>query len=135
MAVAVEQLSSIPLFTELDEQALSRVAHWFDERIYHPGDAVVRAGSAGYAFYVLVSGSLSVLVSDQKVRQLAPGDFFGEISIIGDGRRSATVTADNEATVLEMFGAQFRELQMELPDVAAMIEKAMAERTARDSGS
>ncbi len=134
MAVPVEQVASIPLFNALDDHAKSRVAHWFEEREYDPGEAVIRAGAAGYSFFVLLSGTLSVTTANQQVRQLVPGDFFGEISIIGDGRRSATVTADKGATVMEMFGTNFRELQMELPEVGAMIETAMKERVARDQG-
>ncbi|MBV9041740.1 MAG: cyclic nucleotide-binding domain-containing protein [Acidimicrobiia bacterium] len=93
-------------------------------------DTVIRAGSDGYAFFVLVEGSLSVAAPNHAVT-LSPGDFFGAIGIMG-GRRSATVTAETSATALEMSGTHFRELQMELPHVAGLIEEEMAKRQARD---
>ncbi|MBV8385250.1 MAG: cyclic nucleotide-binding domain-containing protein, partial [Acidimicrobiia bacterium] len=65
-------------------------------------DTVIRAGSDGYAFFVLVEGSLSVAAPNHAVT-LSPGDFFGAIGIMG-GRRSATVTAETSATALEMSG-------------------------------
>ena len=132
MAVPVERVASMPLFAELPDSAVRRLAGWFDEREYEPGDAVVRAGAAGYSFFVLLRGTLSVMSPNRQVRKIVPGDFFGEISIIGDGHRTATITADEAATVLEMFGTHFRELQMELPEVGAMVEAAMKERIARD---
>ena len=125
-------MAAIPLFSGLDPDTQGRVAHWFEERVYDPGDTVLRAGSDGYAFFVLVDGNLSVDAPNHAVK-LGPGDFFGEIGMIG-GRRSATVTADTKATALEMFGTHFRELQMELPDVAKLIEDEMTERQARDGG-
>ena len=132
MTVPVEQVAAIPLFQGLDADTQGRVARWFDERSYGPGQRVVTAGADGYSFYVLVGGNLSVAAPNGKVRALRPGDFFGEISMIGGGRRSAMITADTEATALEMFGTHFRELQMELPEVAAIIEEEMSRRTARD---
>jgi len=132
MAASVEQVASIPLFRRLDRDTQGRIAGWFEERVYDPGDTVMRAGSDGYAFFVLVDGTLSVAAPNDMVR-LGPGDFFGEIGMMG-GRRSATVTANTKATALEMFGTHFRELQMQLPDVAKLIEEEMAARKAHDEG-
>ena len=132
MGASVEQVASIPLFSGLDGDTQDRVAGWFEERVYDPGDTVMRAGSDGYAFFVLLDGTLSVAAPNHTVT-LEPGDFFGEIGMTG-GRRSATVTADTRATALEMFGTHFRELQMQLPDVAKLIEGEMAKRKASDQG-
>jgi len=132
MTVPVEQVAAVPLFSGLDADTQSRIAGWFDERSYDAGDKVVRAGADGYSFFVLLSGQLSVMAPNDTVRSLEPGDFFGEIGMISGARRSATITADTEVTALEMFGTHFRELQMELPAVGAMIEEEMATREARD---
>jgi CRP-like cAMP-binding protein len=62
---------------------------------------------------------------------LGPGDFFGEAAILGDGRRTADVVAENDLELLTMFGTRFRVLQMEMPELAAMIEATMRERLDR----
>jgi CRP-like cAMP-binding protein len=69
----------------------------------------------------------------QVLRTMGPGDFFGEIAILGpQGRRTATVTAVDDVVVWELFGTVFRTLQMESPDVAQALEQAM--RTRLDAG-
>ena len=56
---------------------------------------------------------------------LGPGDFFGELAILGDGRRTATVTTATPAQVLVLFGTEFRRLQQEYPEIAERIESAL----------
>jgi CRP-like cAMP-binding protein len=62
-----------------------------------------------------------VIQGDEEIRQLGPGDFFGELSIVGDGRRTATVKATSPVTVWSMFGTQFRRLEQQFPEVAKRI--------------
>jgi CRP-like cAMP-binding protein len=62
------------------------------------------------------------------VRTLSPGDFFGEMALFGNGRRTTTVTATSDAELLVLYGTEFRLLQAELPELAAKIERTMAER-------
>jgi CRP-like cAMP-binding protein len=57
-----------------------------------------------------------------------PGDYFGEMAILGDGRRMATVTATSDVTLFVLFGTEFRRLQKELPEIATRIESKMRER-------
>jgi voltage-gated potassium channel len=59
---------------------------------------------------------------------LGPGDYFGEVAILGDGRRSATVTTTSPARVLVLFGTEFRRLQQEHPEIAARLEAVATER-------
>jgi CRP-like cAMP-binding protein len=61
------------------------------------------------------------------VRTLGPGDSFGELAILGDGRRTATVTTTSPAHVLVLFGTEFRRLQQEYPEAAERIESALRE--------
>jgi CRP-like cAMP-binding protein len=64
----------------------------------------------------------------------SPGDFFGEMAILGDGRRTASVEVTAPSTVLVMFGTEFRQLEQEMPEAAARIRKTMAARLADGSG-
>jgi len=72
-----------------------------------------------------------VTIDEDEVTTLAPGDFFGEMSILGTGRRTATVTATQPSTVWSMFGARFRQLEEQEPDVAETLRNALQERSDR----
>jgi CRP-like cAMP-binding protein len=68
-----------------------------------------------------------VTINGIEVRTLGPGDFFGELAILGDGRRTATVTTASPSQVLVLFGTEFRRLQKEYPETAERIESALRE--------
>ncbi len=86
--------------------------------------------NSGYSFYLLDPGSVSVKHEGREVRTL--GDFFGEIAILGEGRRTATVTAIEPGVAWSLFGTSFRTLQAERPDVADALQSAMTQRLAAD---
>jgi voltage-gated potassium channel len=129
-----EELATIPLFAGLSEEQLRAAAGWFDVQPTSEGVRVAGEGAAGYSFFVLAEGTATVTADGSQLRTLEPGDFFGEMAILGDGRRTATVTTTSPARLLVLFGTEFRELQKQLPDVAARIEAAMARRAA-DNGA
>lgn len=84
----------------------------------------------GTFFFVLQEGSAIVSQGSEQLGELGPGDFFGEIAILGGGRRTASVTVTAPSTLLVMFGTEFRQLEQELPGTAAAIRTKMAERLA-----
>jgi CPA1 family monovalent cation:H+ antiporter len=90
----------------------------------------VSEGAAGSSFYVLLDGAAKVTVEGETVATYGPGDFFGEMAILGSGRRNATVTITTQSRVLSMFGTDFRMLQEVQPEVAELLEKTMRQRAA-----
>jgi voltage-gated potassium channel len=82
-------------------------------------------GASGYSFFILREGTATVTIDGIEVRTLEPGDFFGELAILGDGRRTATVTTTAPGRVLVLFGTEFRQLQHEYPELAAQIESRL----------
>ena len=126
----VEELASVPLFKSLNEVQLSELARSFDVRTASEGVRLCGEGAAGYTFFVLTEGTASVTADGEAVASLAPGDFFGEIAILGHGRRTATVTTTAPVILLVMFGAEFRRLESAHPDIASTIRGAMEERLA-----
>jgi voltage-gated potassium channel len=84
-------------------------------------------GAAGYSFFVLRDGTATVSIDGVEVRTLGEGDFFGELALLGDGRRTATVTTASPSRVLVLFGTEFRHLQQEHPEIAARIESGLRE--------
>ena len=123
-----ETLAAIPLFASLSEAELRELATWFDEQSVSQGVRLVGEGAAGYSFFVLVDGGVEVVAGEETLAQLGPGDFFGEMAILGNGRRVATVTATSPAKVLVLFGTDFRRLQQAHPDIAARLEEVMQQR-------
>jgi CRP/FNR family cyclic AMP-dependent transcriptional regulator len=93
-----------------------------------PGVRLTGEDASGYSFFVLTEGSASVTADGTELRSLGPGDYFGEIALLDGGRRTATVTTTTPATVLVLFGTEFRRLQQSQPEIAARIEATMRER-------
>jgi CRP/FNR family cyclic AMP-dependent transcriptional regulator len=83
----------VRLFADLDEREVERVAREFKERDFAAGETVIREGSGGAAFYVIESGEVTVTIGGDPRATLGPGDYFGEIALIDQGARIATVTA------------------------------------------
>ena len=122
------RLESMPLFSGLSPSELERVARWTEVRHADAGERLCGEGAPGYSFFVLEEGSASVTTAGEEVGALGAGDFFGEIALLGGGRRMATVTATSPVTYVAMFGSDFRRLEAELPVAADRIRQAMAER-------
>jgi CRP/FNR family cyclic AMP-dependent transcriptional regulator len=126
--VGADELKTVPLFASLNEGELRELASWFDVQACSEGVCLTGEGAGGYSFYVLVDGSAAVTAEGEELATLGPGDFFGEIAILGGGRRSATVTTTSATKLLVMFGTEFRQLQQAQPSIAARIEEAMQQR-------
>jgi CRP-like cAMP-binding protein len=133
-APTAEDLAKIPLLAGLSNEARATLAERFEVEEFPAGAAVVTEGRAGYAFYVIAEGLAAVLHDGRHLREMGPGDHFGEISIMGEGRRTASVVAATPLVLWVLFGTAFRGLQVTEPDVAAALEQAMADRLATDEG-
>jgi CRP/FNR family transcriptional regulator, cyclic AMP receptor protein len=130
-----QDLLRVPLFADLTTDAAEVLARHFGVEQYEAGRKVMIEGSPGYAFYILDAGQLAVTHGTETLRTLGPGDFFGEIAILGAGRRTATVTATEPVTTWKMFGTAFRELERARPDVAAALQQAMRLRLGTGQGA
>ena len=92
----IDVLKRIPLFAELDDDELERVARLFKERRFSEGETIIQQGSGAAAFFVIDSGEATVLVDGKEQRVLKPGDHFGEMALIDAGTRTATVLASSD---------------------------------------
>ena len=126
-AVAADDLAGLPLFDTLEPDERASIAPWFELEDVSPGVNLTGEGASGYSFFVLRDGSATVTINGIEVRSLGPGDFFGELALLGDGRRTATVTTTTPSKVLVLFGTEFRRLQQEHPEIAARVESALRE--------
>ena len=85
-----DRSSAVPLFRDLSQEQLERLATMFTvEEVGDVGRHLTGEGASGYMFYVIAEGTADVFHHDALVGRLGPGDFFGEMAILGDGRRNA----------------------------------------------
>lgn len=105
-----ELLKQVPLFSDLDNRELAQIADSMKRRQFSPGQEIAREGESGVGFFVIEEGNAKVSVHGDERRRLGPGDYFGEIALIAQGARTATVTAENDLTALGMTFWDFRPL-------------------------
>ncbi len=118
MAKLVDELRQVPLFSGLSQRQLKQLARGFKEREFRPGTSMVRQGEmSGVGFFVITGGEASVSVDGMEVAKLGPGDHFGELALISEQLRSATVTAEGPLQCLVMAFWDFRRFAKENPDV------------------
>ena len=130
MSTVADDLAAVPLFAGLEPDERATLAEWFEVQNVSAGVKLIGEGAPGYSFFILREGTATVTIDRIEVRTLEPGDFFGELAILGDGRRTATVTTASPVRVLVLFGTEFRLLQQEYPELAAQIESRLRETTA-----
>jgi CRP-like cAMP-binding protein len=121
-------LAGIALLDDLEPEELTKIAPWFEVQDVSPGVNLTGEGASGYSFYILSDGTASVTIDGVEVNTLGPGDFFGELAILGDGVRTATVTTTSPSRLLVLFGTEFRQLEQEQPDLASRIEAGVRAR-------
>jgi phosphoenolpyruvate synthase/pyruvate phosphate dikinase len=91
-----ESIKEVELFAGLNQREAAQVAGLLKERRFSKGETVCREGSGGSALYLIISGEATVSIAGKQIRTLRPGDYFGEIALIDEGERSATVTASTD---------------------------------------
>jgi CRP-like cAMP-binding protein len=129
-----KRLRSVPLFAELSDRELEDVARHADEVDVPAGKELAHQGSFAYEFFVIEDGTAEVTRDGDRIAELGPGDFFGEIGLLETDRRTASVVATTPMSLIVMFGPDFRELERRSPEVAARIRTAIRERLPRPGG-
>ena len=125
----IKHLEGIGLFQGLSKDQLAEVARQADEIDVEAGKRLVSAGRFGYEFFVIENGTCEVVRGDEHLADLGPGDFFGEMAILGDTVRNADVVASSAMTAMVMTDSQFRHLARRMPDVADQIREKCRQRT------
>jgi CRP-like cAMP-binding protein len=128
MAASQDLIKQVPLFSDLDKRELQGLASTMKERNFDPGDTVATEGSTGIGFFIIDEGEATVSVHGEDVNTLKHGDYFGEVALIDDGARTATITAK---TPLKCFGItswEFRPLVEQNASLAWKMLQTMAKR-------
>ena len=126
------RLQGIRLFSGLSKKDLDQLAQWTDELSIREGQELATEGRFAHEFFVIEKGSAEVLKGGERIAELGPGDFFGEIALLETERRTATVRATTPMEVIVMFSREFKRMERELPAVADRVRAAIRARLDSD---
>jgi CRP/FNR family transcriptional regulator, cyclic AMP receptor protein len=126
----VELIKRVPLFSNCSKRELEQIARIADEIDLREGKEMTREGSRGREFFVLLEGDADVTKDGRSINRLGAGDFFGEIALVSDSPRTATVTATSPVRALVITDRSFRRLLDDQPEIQRKVLVALAERLA-----
>jgi CRP-like cAMP-binding protein len=124
------RLKDVPFFSSISKRELATVAQQTDEVDVDAGKVLAREGEFGDEFFVIDSGTAQVTRGGEPIAELGPGDFFGEMALLEEDRRTATVTAASPMSLIVMTRASFRALDRAQPALHKTIATAIAQRQA-----
>ena len=125
---SADLIRGVPLFAELDDKTVERLAAEFIERHFDEGAAIATEGLDGLNFFIVASGEAAVTVLGNAVGTLGPGSSFGEVALVDKSARSATVTATTSMVAYALPIWSFRPFVAERPDLAWKLLETLAER-------
>jgi CRP-like cAMP-binding protein len=128
--VDAKALEGIGAFSGLSKEELEKLARWTFEVDVAAGEDLTKEGRLAHEFFVIEDGAAEVRQNGERIAELGPGDFFGEIGLLETQRRTATVTATTQLRVIVMSAQEFRRLEQELPAVADRVRSAIRARLA-----
>ncbi len=119
-----DALTDVPLFAGLSRRHLRHIASLAEEESFREGATLAEEGKPGDTFHVMLEGEAKVLRGGRRINRLLPGDFFGEIALIDEGPRTASVVAETPIVTLTIKGTRFRKmLEEDSSIVVAMLEE------------
>jgi CRP/FNR family cyclic AMP-dependent transcriptional regulator len=128
MAAPTDLLKRVPLFKGLDDKHIETLSRTFTDRTFRAGQDITSEGGGGVGFFVIEDGEAVVTVHGEERRTLGSGDYFGEVALIDEGSRSATITAKTDVKCYGLTPWQFRPLVEENASIAWPLLVSMAQR-------
>jgi len=126
-----KRLEDVPLFQDLTRKERECVAQWADVVDLPAGYHLAEQGAFAHEFFALLDGTVEVTRDGERLVELGPGDFFGEIALVEQDRRTASVDAITPVTAIVMHARDFDSMRNEYPAVAAQIHDAVHARSPR----
>ena len=128
MSDRTDLLRRVPLFSDLERRELEDIANSMKERTFPAGQTVTDEGKGGVGFFVIEEGSATVSIQGEERATLGPGDYFGEIALIAESPRTATIVADTDLRCHGMTFWDFRPLVEENGRIAWKLLQVLAKR-------
>jgi CRP/FNR family transcriptional regulator, cyclic AMP receptor protein len=126
----VDLLKRVPIFGGLEDRELQRIAASMKQRTFSAGDTVTTEGQGGVGFFVIEDGEAKVTIHGDERRRLGPGDYFGEVALLTDRPRTATITAESDLRCYGMTSWDFKPLVETHGSIAWKLLQAMAKNYA-----
>jgi pyruvate,water dikinase len=123
-----EVIEQVPLFANMSARDIEGIAALFKERRFAPGETITKEGAGGAAFFVIESGEATVSIGGRQRATLTNGDYFGEIALIDEGARSATITASTDLVCYGLTYWEFRPLVQHNATIAWNLLQTLAKR-------
>jgi CRP/FNR family cyclic AMP-dependent transcriptional regulator len=123
---AVPLLKRVPIFEGLDDRELERIAGSMKDRTFRAGDTVTTEGQGGIGFFVIEDGEAKVTIGGEERRRLGAGDYFGEVALLTDSPRTATITAETDLHCYGMTSWDFKPLVESHGSIAWKLLQAMS---------
>jgi CRP/FNR family transcriptional regulator, cyclic AMP receptor protein len=127
--VKTRLISGVPLFAQCSKGELQEIAAIADEIDIAEGKELTTEGSPGREFFVIIEGTASVAQDGDQINDLGSGDFFGEVALVKDTPRTATVTATSPVRALVITRQNFKRLIERQPDIERTVLKALVDRS------
>jgi CRP-like cAMP-binding protein len=124
----LEHLARVPLFSDCSKQELQRLARRTTDIAVEPGKPIIREGRTGYEFFVIIEGTAQVTRRGKQVTELGPGDFFGELALLVNAPRDATIAALTPLEVIVLTRKEFNAALAEAPGMTRKLMTGMARR-------
>jgi CRP/FNR family transcriptional regulator, cyclic AMP receptor protein len=122
------RLRSIPLFEEVGDEELSRIAPFANEVLAEEGKVLVREGDFSHEFMAIEDGSAEVTRGGEHLATLGPGDFFGEVGLLERTLRNATVAATTPIRLITLTGWDLKRVERTAPEAIERVRSALEER-------
>ncbi len=124
----IDALQNVPLLAGLEGRELERLADRFQERDFREGATIMEEGSTGTSFFIIVEGEVDVSIGGERRATLGPGDHFGEMAVVDDGVRSASVVAATDVRTCFITPWEFRPFVEENPKVVWSLLQSLSRR-------
>ena len=124
----VESLKRVPIFAGVRDKELGRLVKAMRDSRFNEGEVITTERRSGVGFFLIEDGNATVSLRGEIVRTLGPGDHFGEIALIDEGPRSATVTASTDLRCRGLAAWEFKSFVQEHPEVAWPLLETLASR-------
>lgn len=126
MAAPQELIQQVPLFSGLGKRELQGLSSSMKERIFDEGDTIAVEGQTGVGFFIIDEGEAAISVQGEELKTLKHGDYFGEVALIDDGARTATITAKTPLKCYGITSWEFKPLVEQNADLAWKMLQTMA---------
>jgi CRP/FNR family cyclic AMP-dependent transcriptional regulator len=124
----LDVLRSVPIFSGCSDKELKEIAKLSKEVQFPEGKEICKQGQTGLGLHIITDGETRVIVNDRTRRRLGPGAFFGEMALLDDGPRSATVIAESPVETLSLSAWDFKEVIRNHPTIALKVLEEVSHR-------